>query len=229
MRSEWWSLEPRSAAYYRAAAARARRLRAEATTLWLKEHLENEIAQLEQIAAEVERASEPAGDAASARAETEAVLELEVVIASYRNSPNALHSLASCKILTGAIEEAIPLEEQAIRLGPRDPFVYSRYLAIGQVHLLQSRVEEGIVWLEKARGSNPASPYPHSWLASAYGLQGDLRRATAELAEANRLLGGKGFSSILYMRAGYWGVPKIRALFEDTYFAGLRKAGMPEE
>jgi hypothetical protein len=24
-------------------------------------------------------------------------------------------------------------------------------------------------------------------------------------------------------------VPKIRALFEATYFAGLRKAGMPEE
>jgi len=28
---------------------------------------------------------------------------------------------------------------------------------------------------------------------------------------------------------GYWGVPKVRALFEATYFAGLRKAGMPEE
>jgi hypothetical protein len=26
-----------------------------------------------------------------------------------------------------------------------------------------------------------------------------------------------------------WGVPKIRALFEATYFAGLHKAGMPEE
>jgi hypothetical protein len=25
------------------------------------------------------------------------------------------------------------------------------------------------------------------------------------------------------------GVPKIRALFEATFFAGLRKAGMPEE
>jgi len=24
-------------------------------------------------------------------------------------------------------------------------------------------------------------------------------------------------------------VPKLRALFEATYFAGLRKAGMPEE
>ena len=28
---------------------------------------------------------------------------------------------------------------------------------------------------------------------------------------------------------GYWGVPKIDAFFEATYFAGLRKAGMPEE
>ena len=66
-------MEQRSAAYHRAAAARARRLRAEATTLWLKEHLENEIAQHEQIAAEIERASEPGADAASARAETAAL------------------------------------------------------------------------------------------------------------------------------------------------------------
>jgi len=30
---------------------------------------------------------------------------------------------------------------------------------------------------------------------------------------------------------GHWtlGVPKSRALFEATFFAGLRKAGMPEE
>src|SRR5207253_4987148 len=53
------SMEQRSAAYHRAAAARARRLRAEATTPWLKEHLENLIAQHEQIAVEIERASEP--------------------------------------------------------------------------------------------------------------------------------------------------------------------------
>jgi len=45
--------------------AKARRLRAEATTLWLKEHLEHAIAQHEQIATEIERASEPDGDAAS--------------------------------------------------------------------------------------------------------------------------------------------------------------------
>jgi hypothetical protein len=32
------------------------------------------------------------------------------------------------------------------------------------------------------------------------------------------------------MRAfGDWGVPAVQDLYETTYFAGLRKAGMPEE
>jgi hypothetical protein len=47
--------------------------RAEATTPWLKEHLENAIAQHEQIAAEIERASEPDGDAVSSQDETSAL------------------------------------------------------------------------------------------------------------------------------------------------------------
>jgi tetratricopeptide (TPR) repeat protein len=151
------------------------------------------------------------------------------VIASNRNSPGALFALGHCKLTTGSIDEAIPLEEQAIRLGPRDPYVFNRYLVIGEVHLLQSRTEEAIVWLEKARIGNPGSPWPHTWLASAYGLKGDLDRAAAELAEARRLLGGRAYPSIAAMRAGNWGVPNIRALHEATFFAGLRKAGVPEE
>jgi len=44
------------------------------------------------------------------------------------------------------------------------------------------------------------------------------------------LSGDRRFSSIAQLKAAqYWGVPKIRALYEATYFAGLRKAGMPEE
>jgi hypothetical protein len=39
----------------------------------LKEHLENLMAQHEQIAAEIERASEPGADAASAQTETAAL------------------------------------------------------------------------------------------------------------------------------------------------------------
>jgi hypothetical protein len=28
---------------------------------------------------------------------------------------------------------------------------------------------------------------------------------------------------------GYWGPPKMRALYENVYFAGLRKLSVPEE
>jgi hypothetical protein len=98
------------------------------------------------------------------------------------------------------------------------------------VHLLQSRIEEATLWLEKARIAMPEHPNPHSYLASAYSLKGETERAAAELAEARRLSILDRFSSIARLKAtGYWGVPKTRALFEATYFAGLRKAGMPEE
>ena len=49
-------------------------LRAEATTRWLKEHLDDAIARHEQIAAEVERASEPDAPTTSQENETAALL-----------------------------------------------------------------------------------------------------------------------------------------------------------
>jgi hypothetical protein len=70
--------------------------------------------------------------------------------------------------------------------------------------------------------------YVHAFLASAYALIGETERAAAELAQARRLIDDDSYSSIAHLKAGYFGVPKIRALFEATYFAGLRKAGMPE-
>ena len=57
------------------------------------------------------------------------------------------------------------------------------------MHLLQSRTDEAILWLEKARSANPESPFVHASLASAYGLKGETERAAAELAEARRLSG----------------------------------------
>ena len=162
----------------------------------------------------------------------DAIPEYEAVLASDRNSAGVLHALAQCKMLTGSIEETIPLEEYAIRLSPHDPLVGNWYEWIGRVHLLQSRIDEAIVWFEKARSANPRHPNPHIFLAAAYALRGDTQHATAELAEARKLRGEGSFSSIARMRAGrLWGSlpPKIRSLYDATYFAGLRKAGMPEE
>ena len=161
-----------------------------------------------------------------------AILEFEAALALDHNLVAALTNVGWCKLSAGLMEEVIPLVEQAIRLSPRDPYIGVRYHLIGAVHLLQSHIDEAIVWLEKARSLMPTGALQRSRLASAYALRGETDLAATELAEARRLDGGNLFSSIAHLKAypgAWWGAPKIRTLYEATYFAGLRKAGMPEE
>jgi TolB-like protein/class 3 adenylate cyclase len=160
----------------------------------------------------------------------EAIPEYETVIALNRNWAHAYSHLGWCNFMTGSIEALIPAQEQAIRISPRDPQIGLFYSRIRRAHLLQSRLDEAIVWCERARNATAAAAIFRSFLASAYALKGDSELAAAELAEARRLVGDNRFSSVARLRAvEFWGVPKIRALFEATYFAGLRKAGMPDE
>ena len=198
-------------------------------------------------AADIERAEELAGKALTAAPRSplahwargqvlraqgrhqEAIPEYETVIASNHNWVSAISALADCKLVTGPIDEVIPLQEQALRLSPRDPLISNMYNRIGDAHLLQSRTDEAIVWLEKARDANPQRAFFHAQLASAYALKAQTERAAAELAEARTLSHDGRYSSIARLKAvGAWG-PKIRPLVEATYWAGLRKAGMPEE
>jgi tetratricopeptide (TPR) repeat protein len=138
-----------------------------------------------------------------------------------------LVALGHCKLMTGSIEEVIPLMERAIRLSPRDPQIAVMNYRIGEVHLLQSHIDKAIASLERARSANLELAYVRAFLASAYALKGETERAAAELGQARRL--SDRYSSIAEQRAGFFWVPKTRVLFEATYFAGLRKAGMPEE
>lgn len=160
----------------------------------------------------------------------EAIVEYETVVGLNRNWAHAYSHLGWCKFMTGSIEALIPAQEQAIRLSPRDPQIGLFYSRLGRAHLLQSRMDEAIIWCEKARNATPAAAIFRSFLAAAYALSGDLERGAAELAEAHKLAGDDRYSSISRLRAAEsWGAPKIRALVEATYFAGLRKAGTPEE
>ena len=158
----------------------------------------------------------------------EAIPEYETVVALSRNWAHAYSHLGWCKFVSGSLDEVIPDQEKAIRLSPRDPQIGLFYFRIGFAHLLQSRPAEAILWCEKARNATPAHPLFRTLLASAYALNGDLEAAAAELAEARQLVGDERFSSIARLRAVVsWGAPKD--LVETTYFAGLRRLGMPEE
>jgi TolB-like protein/DNA-binding SARP family transcriptional activator/Tfp pilus assembly protein PilF len=160
----------------------------------------------------------------------EAIPEYETVIALNRNWAHAYSHLGWCKFMTGSIEELIPAQEWAIRLSPRDPQIGLFYSRVACAHLLQSRTDEAIIWCERARNATPAHPQFRTLLASAHALKGEFERAAAELAEACRLVGDDRYASIARLRAvESWGGAKVRALVEATYFAGLRKAGLPEE
>ena len=163
----------------------------------------------------------------------EAIPEYEAALALNQNLLAALSNLGWCKLYAGSIEEVIPLVDQAIRLSPGDPGSGLWYYLIGTVHLLQSHTDEAIFWLQKARNALPTLPSPRGALTSAYALKSETERAAAELAEVRTLNGGHIFSSIAHVKAlpfgAWWGATKTRAMYEATYFAGLRKAGMPEE
>ena len=160
----------------------------------------------------------------------DAIPEFETVISLNPNFASAYANLGWCKFLTGSMEDVIPLEEKALRLILRGPFVGVLYQRIGTAHLLQSHYEDAIRWLEKARNATSWPAEVRSYLASAYALTGEGEHAAAELAEARRMSPDDRYSSMARLRAvEHYGSPKIQALREATYFFGLRKAGMPEE
>ena len=158
-----------------------------------------------------------------------AIPDYERAVALDRNWVAAIAALGQCKFLAGAIEEAIPAQEQAIRLSPRDPRLPNWYWRIGMVHLLKARVDDAISWLERARSANPRLAGPRAWLAAAYALAGNDEGAAAELVQALRLSGDNRYASIAgFKHAAALGA-KLHALAEDTFFAGLRRAGVPED
>jgi TolB-like protein/class 3 adenylate cyclase/Flp pilus assembly protein TadD len=160
----------------------------------------------------------------------EAIPEFVTALALDRNLLLALHSLSVCKFLTGSGDAAIPLIEQAIHLSPRDRDLTYWYAWLGFMHLMQSRTDEAIVWLEKALSADPQNWSGRYFLASAYGIKDDLHRAAAQLAEARRLNPTDRYSTIARVRTnGDLNTPAVRAQFETIFVAGLRKAGMPEE
>ncbi|MBV9824587.1 MAG: tetratricopeptide repeat protein [Alphaproteobacteria bacterium] len=162
------------------------------------------------------------------RRHLEAIPEYETAISHNRNWVVAIAALGMCRFLAGSIEQAIPAQELAIRLSPRDSRLPNWYWRIGMVHLLEGRSDEAVMWLERARAANPQMPGPHAWLASAYGLQGSPERSSLSLAEARFLSGDGRYSSIARFKGGEFWSPRVRDLAEKTFLAGLRMAGVPE-
>ena len=160
----------------------------------------------------------------------EARSELETAISLDRNNAFAFRQLGLTMSFLGQPELTIQYIEKALRISPREALMPS-YLFIGLSHLFVGRTDEAMGFLRKARAQNFRMWYVRLTLAGALGLTGDLQEAHGEIAGALKLK--PEITSIVKWRAyltttGHGSAP-WQALMEKTVYAGLRRAGFPEE
>jgi TolB-like protein/class 3 adenylate cyclase/Tfp pilus assembly protein PilF len=162
---------------------------------------------------------------------SEAQAELEAAIALDRNDAWAIRTLGQTFRSSGQPEAAIPYFEKAIRLNPREPYVGNTYGPLGASHLSLGHTEQAIAFLRRARTEMPRYWWHHGRLAGALGLKGDIDEARAEIGEMLKLK--PEANSVARLRAIFAttgsGDPRSQALTEKTIYAGLRRAGFPEE
>src|SRR5262252_6871257 len=156
-------------------------------------------------------------------------IELETAIALDRNNARAFQQLGLTLMWLGQPDTAIPQIEKAIRLNPYDPNIASYYWAPGSSDLVSGRIDDAATLLEKARAANPRLFFAHLWLASPLALRNELNEAKSALAASIRLR--PEINSLAQWRAEYpwYSNPQFVALAEPTLYAGLRRAGLPEE
>jgi class 3 adenylate cyclase/TolB-like protein/Flp pilus assembly protein TadD len=158
----------------------------------------------------------------------EAQIEFENAIALDRNNIRAVNQLAITLIYLGRPEAAIPHLHKVLQLDPRYQNAFYRFFWAGYCHLLLDRLDEAIDFFRKGRAADPQHWFLHSHLAAALALRGDTDEARTSLAEALRL--EPRIASITQNRdRDFPGSSQYAALREKTLFAGLRRAGLPDE
>jgi hypothetical protein len=89
-------------------------------------------------------------------------------------------------------------------------------------------VEQAIEFARTARARNPRLYFPHMTLAAALALKSEHGEAKTALADGIKLR--PEFASLARLRAyTTWGNAQFKALRENTFDLGLRRAGMPDE
>jgi TolB-like protein/tetratricopeptide (TPR) repeat protein len=102
------------------------------------------------------------------------------------------YRLAMCLIAEGRATDAIPALEQAIRVNPRNPQNFNRYLMMGYALTFLERYDQAILWLQRSLAANPNDSAPNrattnAAIAAAQALAGHTKEAHASAVEANRL------------------------------------------
>jgi TolB-like protein/DNA-binding SARP family transcriptional activator/Flp pilus assembly protein TadD len=159
----------------------------------------------------------------------EAAEAYQTAITLDRNYARAYLYLGLTFAYMGRADDAIALTERAIRLNPRDPNIADNFFVLGKAQILLGRSDEAIASLRRANAANPRLWYVHMDLAAAYGMQQRIDEAKRELAESLRLR--PEFASLAAIKTAMPQYDYLSRLAQaqETVFAGMRRAGLPDE
>ncbi len=132
---------------------------------------------------------------------------------------------ATLKNLTGRPAEALPLVDYAVSIDPENAGWPLRVAC--QAHMLLGQYEKAIANCEKAAGSEPTDWWTAMILAASYAQLGEMKKAVAAKDLALRSV--PEYSIARLQATMVSDVPAYLKMAETTWYAGLRKAGLPEK
>jgi TolB-like protein len=159
------------------------------------------------------------------RAPERALREFNFAISLDGNLAIAHAYVGVMKFLLGRAQESRTHVEKAMRLSPRDPFLFQWHFFIGLADTYLGRVVRGIESLRKTVEINPNWGHSHFMLAGALALAGLLEEA-AEVCGVARRLAPRFTIAKFHAEA-----PSDNLVFlaqRVRFYEGLRLAGVPE-
>ena len=140
----------------------------------------------------------------------EAIVQAERSLALNPSFMEAYEILGMANSFLGRPDRAMEYADTAIRLGPRDPYIFSNYHAKGWAFFMKEQDDHAIEWLRRSAAAAPgAEPFTYLLLASAYALNGRQAEAQDELKRYLSLSRTKS-TTIAQLRKQQFRWPTIR-------------------
>ena len=155
-----------------------------------------------------------------------ALSELDVAIENDSNLAQAYDLRAAALLFSGEAKKAIPEDETALRLSPRDPFRNRWEFRICHAHAHMAEWETAVEWCQKSTATNAGFWLPYIDLAAANGWLGNEAEAKAAIAGLHKLM--PGFTVQDWANIKWSDNPQFRREYARIV-DGLRKAGLPEQ
>jgi adenylate cyclase len=161
----------------------------------------------------------------------EAIVEAERSLSLNPSFIEGYDTLCMANNFLGRPDQAIKYADQAIRLSPRDPYIWGKYHFKGWAFFMKEQDDQAIEWLRRSAAAAPgAEPFTYLLLASAYALTGQQADAHEALKQylSNSRTNSTTIAQLRKQQLSLSDNPKWVG-YNERLFGGLRKAGMPED